>query len=86
MEIIRARRYFRMALRVLLTNEVRSKLKQRSQYINLDPDASSDDVKDKSENYWEADFFKSSTSESGSEFAFKDKISDRASVYSMPKV
>ena len=38
-ELIKSRRYFKMALRHLLPPKVRMELKERSRYISVDPDA-----------------------------------------------
>ena len=38
-EIIKSRRYFTRALRLLLTKDQRMRLKERSRYISLNPDA-----------------------------------------------
>ena len=41
-EMVKSRRYFKMALRYLLPAKVRMDLKERSRYISVDPDTLSD--------------------------------------------
>ena len=37
-ELIKSRRFFKLALKHLLTKEVRMQLKERSRYLCIDPD------------------------------------------------
>ena len=46
-EIIKSRRYFNRALKVLLPKKQRMKIKERSRYIAINPDAESENEEDK---------------------------------------
>ena len=42
-KIVKSRRYFKAALKMLLSREKRKQLKEKSRYISIDPSSDSDD-------------------------------------------